>query len=88
MLTGKVGNLFCKFSSVVDGARRHFVKLQDAIRNGNTMIVFTESWCLVNDACSIRFRHIFVGNHSKSVVFELMGERLDKSGKEKIFSNT
>jgi hypothetical protein len=74
MLTNKIRNLLREFSSVVDGAWRHFVMLQDTIRNGNTMVIFTECRSLVDDTRSICIGHIGINENSESPIFELIVE--------------
>lgn len=48
--------------------------LQDTIRNGNTMVIFTECRSLVDDTRSICIGHIGINENSESPIFELIVE--------------
>ena len=46
--------------------------LQNAIGNGNAMIIFTKRGSLVNNTRSIRVRHVGINDNPESLVFELI----------------
>lgn len=48
--------------------------LQDTIRNGNTMVIFTECRSLVDDTRSICIGHIGINENPESPIFELIVE--------------
>ncbi len=71
VLPNKIWDLIGKFSGIVNWARGHFVRSEDTIDDRNTMIVFTECWGLMDDACTIGICDVGVGDDSERLVLEL-----------------
>ena len=69
-----VGHIASELARLVKRARRKFVLFDDTVGNGNTVIILTESGCLVNDTGTRGIGHVRIGNDSERSVLELLGE--------------
>lgn len=71
MLPHKVWHLTRELTRVVDGAWRHLVSAKDAMRKGNTVIVFTKRGSLVDDARSALVRNVGIIEDTEGFVLIL-----------------
>lgn len=71
ILSYEVWDLRSELSRVVDGTRGHLLGLDDTVSNGNAVIIFTESWGLVNNTGTVTVSDIGIGDDTESLVFEL-----------------
>lgn len=78
METLEVGNLVGEASGIVNGTRGHFIDADDIMSESNTMIVFTESGCLMYDTSPAVAGHVFVGEHTESPVPKPLGEVVEQ----------
>ncbi len=78
MLTLEVGDFLGKQASVVDGAWRHFICSKNTVGDGNTMIIFTKRWRLMNDTCSISVGDVGIDNNPECFVLVLSSNRFDE----------
>lgn len=76
--TLEVWNLVGEASGIVDRTRGHFIDADDIMSESNTMIVFTESGCLMYDTSPAVTGHVFVGEHTESPVFKPLGEVIEQ----------
>ena len=76
ILPCKIWHIARKPTSVVNGARRHLIHIDDFIGKCNTMIVFTEAGRLVDDTRAILIRHISVHNYAEGFILVLGKDQL------------
>ena len=71
MQAGEVGNLRCETTGVVDGTWGHIFWPQDAVGNGDTMIVLTEGGCLVDDTSTVFSSYVGIVQDAERAVLVL-----------------
>jgi hypothetical protein len=71
LYTFKVWHLGCEPTDLVDGTRWHFVLCDNAVGDGDPVIIFTESRRLVDDTGTRGSLDVWVADHSESLVLEL-----------------
>ena len=78
METLEVGDFVGEAPSIVDRTRRHFIDADYIMSESNTMIVFTESGCLMYYTSAAVAGHVFVGEHTESPVLKPLGEVIEQ----------
>src|SRR5258708_599727 len=73
ILPREIWDFVGKDPRVIDRTWRHLVWANDIVSQRNTMVVFTKSWCLVNNSGPIILRDIFVHKHAEGSILILMG---------------
>jgi len=76
--TLEVWNFVGEASGIVDRTRRHFINADDVMSESNTVIVFTESGCLMYDTSPAAAGHVFIGDHTESPVLKPLGEVVEQ----------
>jgi len=76
--TLEVGNFVGEAPGIVDRTRRHFIDADDIMGEGNTVIVFTESGCLMYDTSATVAGHVLVGEHTESLIPKSLGEVIEQ----------
>ena len=71
----EVGHFLCKMSFIVDRAGGHLIRSQDTMSDGNSMVVFTEGRCLMNDTRYICVGDVSINKNSECFVFKLQDGR-------------
>jgi hypothetical protein len=71
ILAFKVRHFFGELPCIVDRAWRQIIRLKDAVRNGYTVIVFTERGGLVYDTRSVGVCDVRIREYSEGAVFIL-----------------
>lgn len=71
MKSGKVRYLFCKYAAVIDGTGRHLIGSQNAVCDGDAVVILTKGRRLVDDTRTVSVGDICVYHDSESFVFEL-----------------
>ena len=67
----KLGHLRRELASIVDGARRHLVRLEDTAGDRDAVVVITKGGRLVNDTCAGVGGDVFIDDDAEGFVFEL-----------------
>ena len=80
ILPCKIWHIARKPTSVVNGARRHLIHIDDFIGKCNAMIVFTEAGRLMDDTRAILIRHISVHNYTEGFILVLGKDQLVRRG--------
>jgi len=75
ILPDKIWHFACEPTRIVNGARWHLILVDDFICKCNTVIVFTEARCLMNDTGAILIRHISVHNYAEGSILILCKDR-------------
>lgn len=71
ILPCKIWHIAREPTSVINGAWWHLIHIDYFIGESNTMIVFTETWRLMDDTCAIFIRHISVHNYAEGSILVL-----------------
>ena len=71
VLADEVRNLLREAAGVVDGARRHLVRADDAVLHCDTVIVLTEGRCLMDDTSTVLGRDVGVADDAEGAVLVL-----------------
>ena len=72
VLTSKVRNLTCEQTCIIDRAWRHFVRIQNPIRDSDPVVILAERGCLVDDAGAILCSDIGVVDNAECPIFVLV----------------
>jgi hypothetical protein len=75
ILPDKIWHFACEPTSIVNGTRWHLILVDDFIGKCNTVIVFTEGGCVMDDTGAILIRHISVHNYAEGSILILRKDR-------------
>lgn len=76
METNKIGHLLRKVTPIIDRTGWHLVRAQNTVRDGDTVIIFTERGSLMHDARTIGVCHVRVHDNPKCLVLELRHQEI------------
>lgn len=71
ILTLKIGHLAREHAALVDGARRHLLFLDEALRDSDAVVIFSERGRLVDDTRARVGRNVLVRDDFEAAVSEL-----------------